>query len=1804
MKKLNTIVKILLLSSLFIVFPLHLLATTWDTSTTATTASASTNPVPYDNDSDISTTLTVPGATSLRVTITGDIEDDNGCDYDYVTIEDASGKTDHPDTDDDRYCGIGINTTFVISGDHINLVFHSDGSVRENGVTVTIEEYQIGCDNSLDTSANSNAPWTIIPQMHNITTDTSTCISGNTAQSQGNPEKTDYYYFTVSSKGTLAITTSSPNNEAYHLRIGTSAGDNTYYGDSPAQSHNVSDISLNAGDTIYFYFKETGDEDDHYEMNLNFTVYIKSPPTISSIPNQTIQTDVAYNFDTSIYVTEPDGDVVTYIAIGLPIGLSIDANTGVISGASTIVGLYNVSITVTDTEGSASQSFTITVVPVPLVASPNDYNITTGTILTGNLINDDTGSGVDTGVNIVALTTATNGPTLGTLTIETNGAFTYTPDSNISGVDGFDYTITDDSGDTATASVNIDIGTDFSTGNFLPFSIINPPDTRNVIGDYKIAGNTVLCLTGSTTGYGGTCTDIALNTSNNFVSKYLDIDSNPGTWNSTSSYINFDAPYDPARGIIWAGLFWGGRIAVDKDAPIRYAVPNGSNGFTTTEVGQGSPVNNITIATTNAPNIKLKINSGSYSDILASTFHTYSSQGGDTYAAFANVTSTLQAATLGLGKHTFTVANLTTMEGREFSPGTFGGWSLVVIYAEDYSNGKPRNISIYNGFIKIENPSAPIQISGFKLPSAGTVQAQLSVFAGEGEYLYGRNPNSNKFDWMKISDQASTNYSYMPGKPAGTGIGNRDNMFDAQLDGILRDNIPGEFNDLSNNNVGVDVDSYDVSTLMTTYRDNDENISSIYIQMSKDSDYITPSMMAFSAELYVPNLCYDYTLDIDGHVLDSKNNEIKTPFGGFGKDLTTVIYLRSDEGDILLNDMTANYSIADSTQLSYHDCTTEISETGEYDYSNACLFTHNASNSGFGMYVGTGKTSSKGGVIDALESRYIKFDSEFHTSKVDTSFDFSLDYSVNYGSGPVPLKKTFTANDLCPPINTGYFPQPGIFNITDITNDFDEWNLYTQVSRRAFDLNIYAYANTNANFNTAIANDLNLTVEVEMIRADDFIRDGATACNNQHAILPDVDPKFVHFDESKKTILSYDNDDVNLAYRNTSMRVWYLSDINGTTYVDDHNCTRTNQAECINLYNREYVPGGKCATECRLFASSGNCYDCLRTSYGRKVCSRDNFAVRPESFLTTIYDSNQSTDITKPHNLIASSTVPSTPFSLIAGYNYRFDINATNHMDNRGTPRYLQHFSPGSPSHFMAMRWFPDGHTISGCNDVSDKNISVDIIDGTSVNISTQTSYVDKVEQIGKYRFHTQDQNWTSIDWDDNQMVHHTHPDNIAYFKSDNFGNDCLYNNPTVSSVGSTRKQGCLIHSEHTNSDASIQYDYLFAQYYPYTFNVDRLTAGARPSNDQNASTFVYINSLNPALYPNNRDENMSYNIQGTFTATGKNGLATSNFVENCYADSIDMSLYQSYRHTVPGDTPFLSYDLVDYNTTNPSTIIRSRSQDDFDLTNSNPSAALRPLTIPQLDEHFKKDMNGSITMDLGYNFARQNNTPLNPRHVMMKDFNLTYTTPPPPIFVDLQTDYKITGNKGLDQNITFLYARAKPGQEFYDDITATSVSTPVSVVVYCDLGYAICGDRNISTLNGQTNEATWWKSWFHDNLTPITGRDGNIVLKSNPTTALNSTNVFIDEKGEARDISVGIGAATPTVIIPVNLEWKDAPATSIPTFYTDRWLIYNPENANTPPVPFYRTRFIGGSGWAGKGKTGHVVGGTANVKKNKRLEW
>ena len=689
-----------------------------------------------------------------------------------------------------------------------------------------------------------------------------------------------------------------------------------------------------------------------------------------------------------------------------------------------------------------------------------------------------------------------------------------------------------------------------------PFSVINPDNTKNVRGNYAIAGNTVMCLTEKTSGYGGTChgmTDYELKTSNNRVSKYIDIDSDSSTWNASSSYITIPSSFDfdnkPNKGILWAGLFWQGRISKDIRYEMHYGKENGSS-FELIETGRGAFYRTIDLVSAGAKNIKLKVDTGSYSDVLADTFYEYSSSNGVTYAAFSDVTDLLKSSITTDGKHVFTVANLTTNEGREKTPGLFGGWSIVVIYAEDIS-GKMRNISVFSGFDIVKKPSKAFIVDNFLLPRSGDIHSSLSLFAGEGEYLYGYRPGrENKYDWVKISDDG-IHYDYMPG------AAHDKNIFDATFTGITRDDITGHSNNLQINNNGVDIDNFDVSSLMTSYRDENKNINKMYIQWSSNNDYVTPSMITFATELYEPRICYKQEfLDEDGNALADihvgDTIMVNTWISNMKKDATDGNLETADKVEITLE--------LDSENLEYVSQSTKIQNIGQSVYTpktdaqgdDTADYFSDINSSKWRIGVGANKTDGGTLIPNATDDDNKKVYITFKT-KLLKQGDININnvYKVSYEDSLLGVRfgdESPINIGICKDMNTTIGVGGALGKFSIVNNNFttpyiasdDKSNaqnaLYTQVVGRSFDVTVLSLNEAKNNL-LSYSGDLNIS----LIQTPDY-----EACNDDEVCkqnkcdskmpISDMPIKSISFNNNtqKSVNLTY-----NKAFKNVSFKITY-----------------------------------------------------------------------------------------------------------------------------------------------------------------------------------------------------------------------------------------------------------------------------------------------------------------------------------------------------------------------------------------------------------------------------------------------------------------------------------------------------------------------------------------------------------------------------------------------------------------------------------------------------------------------------------------
>lgn len=280
-------------------------------------------------------------------------------------------------------------------------------------------------------------------------------------------------------------------------------------------------------------------------------------------------------------------------------------------------------------------------------------------------------------------------------------------------------------------------------------------------GDFKMIGNTNL-ITQSSSG----------TTNNSANMKYVDIDGDSNTKNSSSAVLDLGGP-NSCLNIVYAGLYWSGRA---------------NTGSMTVNVG-GKNINKNTI--------KFKYAGDSYQTITAPTTEILYPNGSyaNMYAGYADVTNYVRAH----GAGNYFVSDLATSDGMGDGTGWCGGWGLVVVY------GNPslpwRDIIVYDGYAYVINGNASHQlnISGFNAVQQGPVNATLGVMAVEGD-------NNLTGDYFKIVNPSQATNPNPTSWTALSHAGNSTNNFfngSIQTGGNTR-------NPTYTNNMGTDVAKFDL----------------------------------------------------------------------------------------------------------------------------------------------------------------------------------------------------------------------------------------------------------------------------------------------------------------------------------------------------------------------------------------------------------------------------------------------------------------------------------------------------------------------------------------------------------------------------------------------------------------------------------------------------------------------------------------------------------------------------------------------------------------------------------------------------------------------------------------------------------------------------------------------------------------------------------------------------------------------------------------------------------------------------------
>ena len=218
-----------------------------------------------------------------------------------------------------------------------------------------------------------------------------------------------------------------------------------------------------------------------------------APAVANLVPDQVATEDSAFSLQFAANTfNDLDGDSLTYTSDASG-WLSFDDSTRTFSGTplNADVGTTTVIVTANDGNGGTiSESFDIVISNTndAPVASPDYYDTDEDSILISTLENDllENDSDIDRD-SLTINTEAVLNPSHGSVILNSDGTFTYTPNQDFHGTDEFVYEISDSEGGTAIATVSIDVqGVNDApqVSNDLSFEIQGLTENGNVLGQF------------------------------------------------------------------------------------------------------------------------------------------------------------------------------------------------------------------------------------------------------------------------------------------------------------------------------------------------------------------------------------------------------------------------------------------------------------------------------------------------------------------------------------------------------------------------------------------------------------------------------------------------------------------------------------------------------------------------------------------------------------------------------------------------------------------------------------------------------------------------------------------------------------------------------------------------------------------------------------------------------------------------------------------------------------------------------------------------------------------------------------------------------------------------------------------------------------------------------------------------------------------------------------------------------------------------------------------------------------------------
>ena len=657
-------------------------------------------------------------------------------------------------------------------------------------------------------------------------------------------------------------------------------------------------------------------------------------------------------------------------------------------------------------------------------------------------------------------------------------------------------------------------------------------ELKRIYGDMDIIGATISVPTNGGYNYvpvtgtlwKGTLTNIKGIDDANYRSQCTQWDRNNGKCTLdyfNSSYSTFDFSNKPTElernhidgsKVIYARLYWAGGLSNPwNDHPA-----SNVDGLRNKYFANISGFKHVRFGTPDGKMHRLTANPGDVYWWGAYAWYNTAYQGGMYFMYQASVDVTdLVKASLTKDRRTFSAGGIRTSSSlddnnwmsmyrdgdfkssRAYLPPHYGGWALLIVYdfGEDESeNIKPKSVNIYDG-LRVLDPSVrtkpgsvsrnlELKFEGFYTPPSGNVNSTLAVMSFGGKYETGSED-------IQVWDKNNRRYE---------SVASGQNASGKQFNSTIT-KFGSNINSGKTYNNQMDLDVFDISGKIGNAQ------TDAWINLIATSEWVggilyseraNVGLVAFSTELYSPEVCYEETLFTKGKdAPDSEFREVSTNENSYTKVQKDSI-LRAqitikNRGNESAQKLTLTSSL-EQKGSEYRPNTTYIVTSEPITTTTFKVGPHNPDNTAFqsssknlltfalGSGAGHIGSANQGGTIDKTNQAFIQYDA---TLKQIKKFQANI-YRASFTN--TALNLSFEGKiKRCD--NKEYYLSvidvPNVNNFRAVnknfTKDGDSQNLYTQIANRKFDIKIAHFGKETASGNQLSKTNIDTTVGVDIV---------------------------------------------------------------------------------------------------------------------------------------------------------------------------------------------------------------------------------------------------------------------------------------------------------------------------------------------------------------------------------------------------------------------------------------------------------------------------------------------------------------------------------------------------------------------------------------------------------------------------------------------------------------------------------------------------------------------------------------------------